>query len=215
MKVGTDGVLLGAWADTTNTNSILDIGTGTGLIALMIAQRSPNSTITAIEVNEQATQQAKQNFSNSRWNEQFSLIHSSFQNFSNTQQFDLIVSNPPFFKVNSTDTSREVARNQASLPMNYLIQKANSLLSSNGKLALILPYDQINEVKEELSNNALFLNRVTTIKGNPNTPTKRVLLEASKLKLATIENELIIEMEERHNYSDNYRNLLRDYLTIF
>lgn len=216
MKVGTDGVLLGAWTSiNSDTKTILDIGTGTGLLALMLAQRSPKASITAIEIDHQAAQQAEQNFRNSKWNKQLQLLHTSFQDFSSSNSFDLIVSNPPYFKAEATNSSRELARNQGALALNLLIEKAEHLLKADGKLALVLPTDQLADLKKLTSQYCLYINKRTHVKGNSRTPAKRVLLEISKKNRESIQDELIIELSQRHDYSLDYQNLLKEYLTIF
>ena len=134
MKVGTDGVLLGAWADSENATNILDIGTGTGLIALMLAQRNLKANITAIEIDEQASLQASENFNNSPWEIRLSIKNLKLQDFVVEEKFDLIVSNPPFFNntFQANSSERNIARQTETLSFNELLKNTASLLSENG-----------------------------------------------------------------------------------
>lgn len=195
MKVGTDGVLLGAWAgaerqkeilQTTSIN-ILDIGTGSGLIALMLAQRFPNASITAIDIDSSAASQAEQNFLVSPWAERLHCKHCSLsdlyypKNISNTTptSFDLIVSNPPYFE-NSLKTpslTRTTARHTDTLSYEQLIEISNNLLSPNGILSLILPAWEEKHILQLAKQNSLFLNRICYIHGVEHKPAKRIMLE--------------------------------------
>ena len=207
MKVGTDGVLLGAWADCLNAQTILDIGTGSGLIALMLAQRS-KSVITAIDIEESAYIQAGINFKKSPFNDRLNIYHASIQQFSTSTKYDLIVSNPPYFSnsLQSPDASRTHARHNDSLSLDDLIKHSQSLLSPKGKLALILPFDIFEQVNDRALEHSLFLCRKTQVCPTPSQAPKRILLEYSMEKQPIVENELFIE-KSRHVYSEEYRNL--------
>ncbi len=143
MKVGTDGVLLGAWADCDNAKRILDIGTGTGLIALMMAQRS-QAQIDAIEIDEHASEQAIENVNRSPWASRVNVINKSLQDYSKVENkaYDLIVSNPPYFQNSmfAPDKKRTDARHNSNLELEDLLKGAKKLLSNDGKLSIILPY---------------------------------------------------------------------------
>jgi tRNA1Val (adenine37-N6)-methyltransferase len=147
MKVGTDGVLLGAWAPIDNhPNTILDIGAGTGLIALMLAQRSNAQQIDALEIDEDAYEQATDNFENSPWNDRLFCFHAGLDEFVEDpeDEYDLIVSNPPFYTEDykSEDASRDLARFEEAMPFEELVEAADLLLSEKGVFAVIIPYKE-------------------------------------------------------------------------
>lgn len=212
MKVGTDGVLLGSWATLHVGHTILDIGTGTGLISLMLAQRFPNSIIDAIEIDHEAYLQAKENFENSNFSSQLSIYESPLQKYSTSKKYDLIVSNPPFFTVNNLVDfdQRKQARQQETLNFDELIYQTSLLLNDNGSACFIIPYDQHDVFIEIALANKLYLNNVLYIKGNNISPVKRVLLEFSFNEKPLIEDYLTIE-EERHQYTKNYIELTKNF----
>jgi len=214
MKVGIDGVLLGAWATTDNTKKTLDIGTGTGLIALMIAQRS-SATIQAIDIDESAILQTRENISNSLWAERISAQQTSLQEFakSTTERFDLIVSNPPYF-VNSTKApaqSRNTARHTDMLTHEELIESAIQLLNPTGRICIILPVNEGLECTDFAESKGLFCTKQVTVFPKPNAPAKRLLLEFS-LQFAMKEiSEITIESSVRHHYSPEFTALAKDF----
>ena len=211
MKVGTDGVLLGAWVNVFGQN-VLDIGTGTGLISLMIAQRFPEANIDALEIDSDAFLQAEENFSNSKFNHRLTLFHTSLQDYNSAKKYDLIVSNPPFFTVNDLVSfdSRKQARQQETLTFTDLISKTSQLLDQNGLASFIIPYDQMDEFCAISLENELKLGRVVYIKGNEQSAVKRVLLEFSFQEKQLQESHLIIEMG-RHQYTPDYINLTKEF----
>jgi len=214
MKVGTDGVLLGAWADFSNARNILDIGTGTGLIALMAAQRS-NAEITAIEIEKNAAIQALSNFQNSPWSLRLTLETISLADFflQNTAKFDSIVCNPPYFSnsLKNPDSDRTLARHNDTLPLDDLLKLSEQMLSPAGKLSIILPGDTKNAIFKSCEKYGLFVNKLTEVKPNPHKEIKRILLEISKKNNTLQQNILCIELAERHCYSDDYINLTKDF----
>ena len=214
MKVGTDGVLLGAWADISKATQILDIGTGTGLIALISAQRS-NAEINAVEIEENAYNQAKDNILNSDWAERIKLHHSSFQNFAKKTnfKFDHIISNPPFFtnSMKNQDTAKTLARHNDTLSFEDLIKGVRKIIDKNGKFSLIIPYDSKDGFCEIAEKENLFLSRITEVKPTPEKNPKRVLVELSLVKSEIIKNTITIETEKRHNYTKEYINLTKDF----
>ena len=214
MKVGTDGVLLGAWADLQNAEKILDIGSGTGLLSLMAAQRS-NANITTIEIEKNAYRQTVENFKNSSWNDRLNAVNTSFQNFhtKTKNHFDYIICNPPFFENSqkNLDLNKTTARHNDTLPFDELLIGIKYLLTKNGKFSVILPYETgLNFIKkaEKLS---LFCIRLTEIKPNFAKPPKRILLEFSKIKSQVQKNILTIEKEKRHDYTKEYTELTKDF----
>ncbi|MEN8137143.1 MAG: methyltransferase [Bacteroidota bacterium] len=211
MKVGTDGVLLGAWTNVSNSVNALDIGSGTGLISLMLAQRS-KAYITAIEIEENAYIQTGENFNNSKWNNRLKIEHSSLQNFSPKNKFDLIVSNPPFFN-NSHKTpneNRNLARHTDSLNYSELLTFTSVNLDSNGKASFIIPNDSEKEFLQLAEQKKLYPNRITRVKGNGNSPVKRSLIELNFQKNICMENLLTIEIS-RHIYTQDYIDLTKDF----
>ncbi len=215
MKVGTDGVLLGAWTEIKeDVCSVLDIGTGTGLIALQIAQRSDCELIDALEIEPNAYEQAVTNFENSDWGDRLFCYHASLQEFTEEIEdtYDLIISNPPFY--NSTfkelKKNRALARHTENLTFDELLQGTSKLLSDSGSCAFIIPFEEEEKFLETAKKNHLFPNRITHVKGNIKTPIKRSLLQLSFTESTPKMEELSIEIE-RHRYTDTYLNLVQEF----
>ncbi|MBS3994120.1 MAG: methyltransferase [Bacteroidetes bacterium] len=214
MKVGTDGVLLGAWVSLNHADKILDVGTGTGLIALMLAQRSDANQIDALELDNAAYEQAVENFENSAWADRLFCYHASFQEFTAEidEAYDLIVSNPPFYTEAfvSLDEKRTRSRFEQSLPFKELIELSTQLLTEEGQFAVIIPYKEEGVFLELTKKNKLFLNRLTRVKGAESTEIKRSLMQFSKIDIPAEIDELIIETS-RHQYTDAYKQLVSDF----
>lgn len=214
MKVGTDGVLLGAWADIKDATNILDIGTGSGLIALMLAQRSM-AQITAIDIDENAIIQAQLNVNNSPWTNRIQLIECNLTEFTRSVslKFDVIVSNPPFFKnsLKTPNISRTVARHASTDFHNEIIASAQELLTETGKLYLILPLTEGNECICFAQKSGFFCTKKTYVYPKPHSPAKRLLLEFARQKSDCDGSELYIETNERHHYSDAFTNLVKNF----
>jgi len=215
MKVGTDGVLLGAWvAVGFNPNSLLDIGTGTGLIALMMAQRTDAEIIDAIELDDAAFEQAFENFEKSLWNDRLYVYHTALQKFAKQidETYDLIISNPPFFQENHQIKSkkRTIARHHTTLTYADLLQGVAKLLSQTGQCAFIIPFaDELTFLDLALKN-GLYPLRITRVKGNEITPIKRSLMQFSFVELEPQIDHLTIEISRNH-YTDAYKNLVKDF----
>jgi tRNA1Val (adenine37-N6)-methyltransferase len=215
MKVGTDGVLLGAWIKLDSYPfSILDIGAGTGLIALMLAQRSNAELIDAIELNDDAYEQTVSNFEQSDWGDRLFCYHASLQEFSEEidDSYDLIVSNPPFYTSTYKELSedRAMARHTESLTYTDLLNGVSNLLSENGTCAFIIPFSEEENFILLAKKNKLFPNRITRVKGTKDAPIKRSLLQFSFSENPIEESELIIEID-RHIYTVDYINLVQDF----
>lgn len=215
MKVGTDGVLLGAWtALNHNTNSILDIGAGTGLIALQLAQRSNAELIDAIELDDDAYEQCVANFEASPWGDRLFCYHAGFDEFVEEmdEKYDLIVSNPPFYteEVESGDTSRDKARQNNALPFDELLEGVSGLLHKNGIFSVIIPFKAEMEFVKLAEANGLYPKRITRVKGNPTVNFKRSLMEFGFEKCSVLEEELTIETA-RHKYTEEYMELTRPF----
>jgi tRNA1Val (adenine37-N6)-methyltransferase len=218
MKVGTDGVLLGAWCAVDNyPDTILDIGAGTGIIGLMLAQRSDAMTIDAVEVDESAYEQTVANFEESDWGDRLYCYNSTFQNFADQiaeeeETYDLIVSNPPFYndEFETENEARNKARFTSSLSFLELISGVAKILSSDGKFAMVIPYKEEENFINLANKNKLFLNRICRVQGNETSAIKRCLLEFSFHQTDINQTHLIIE-KERHNYTEEYINLTKDF----
>ena len=218
MKVGTDGVLLGAWCSVDNfPDSILDIGSGTGVISLMLSQRSDAMTIDAVELDANAYEQTVENFEQSDWGDRLYCYNSSFQEFAHEiveeeETYDLIVSNPPFYTddFETEDLSRNKARFTSSLSFKELIIGVSKILSKNGNFTVIVPFKEEQNFVDLANQHHLFLNSVCRVQGNPSSEIKRSLLAFSFDETEIKEEHLVIE-NSRHNYTDDYINLTKDF----
>ena len=215
MKVGTDGVLLGAWSNIKG--NALDIGTGTGLIALMIAQRTQTETIDALEIVTEAYNEAIENINQSNWSDRIKAHNCAVQNFSPNKKYETIISNPPFF-IDSTkapNTERNNARHTDSLSHSDLIDSVIQLLNSDGIFSLILPITEATIFIDLAKKKGLHLNRNCLVNPNPNKPAKRVLMEFSFSEHEVVSEELTIETETRHQYTKDYISLTQDFYLNF
>ena len=216
MKIGTDGVLLGAWTPINhNPESVLDIGTGTGIIALMIAQRSNAIQIDALEIDEDAYEQATDNFENSPWNDRLYCFHAGLDEFiaEPEDEYDLIISNPPFYSEDykSNNEQRDLARFQEAMPFEDLIEAADLLLSEYGIFSVIIPFKEEEKFIAIAAEYELFPFKITRVKGTPTTEIKRSLLAFSRMERNPFPiDELIIEIE-RHQYTPEYISLTKDF----
>jgi tRNA1Val (adenine37-N6)-methyltransferase len=215
MKVGTDGVLLGTWADCQLAERILDIGTGTGLVALMLAQRS-QATIDAVELDESACSDTRLNFSSCPWNHRMKLYHTSIQNFSKDKKptYHLIVCNPPYF-INSLKTpekSRNLARHNDELPVDELFSCVAKLLLPGGDFSIIIPTNQLLEYELQANKVNLRMYHKTSIKPTPDAQPKRILVSFKFIPIdKCVEDDLIVEKYGRHQYSEEFIKLTRDF----
>lgn len=212
MKVGTDGVLLGAWVNLSNSHRILDIGTGTGLIALMMAQRCNDGNITAIDIDTEAVSQANENIQASPWKDRVIAIQQDIRSFHPNKSFDTIVSNPPYFinSLKSSDTQRNTARHTDTLSAEDLIRKTADLLTEDGYFSIILPTEQIEELIQISERVGLYPSRRTHVITRPGLMPKRTLMEFCKRETSFPTNQLVIELD-RHVYSEEYIALTRDF----
>ena len=218
MKVGTDGVLLGAWAGVSQVSTILDIGTGTGVIALMLAQRS-NARITAIEIEKNAAGEAAENAANSPWSERVSVLNTSLQDFvkTNPGTFDLIVSNPPFF-TNSQKSKCNylaMAKHNYLLPYGDLVGCSARLLASGGRLAVILPALSANEFAKTAETAGLFLIRQTQVRPDSFKRPHRFLMEFAKNTGKRTVDSMNIHTDDGSDFTNEYKNLTRDFYLNF
>jgi tRNA1Val (adenine37-N6)-methyltransferase len=225
MKIGTDSVLLGAWCPIENNpNSVLDIGAGTGILSLMLAQRSNAQQIDAIEIDEDAFEQCVENFENSPWGDRLFCFHAGLDEFMEepeddpsdselAQQYDIIISNPPFYSENykTENKQRDAARFQDALPFDDLVEAASLLLSENGIFAVIIPFKEEEKFIDLCEEVELFPVKVTRVKGSQTTPIIRSLLAFKRYELSVLEaSELVIEIN-RQEYTDDYIALTKDF----
>ncbi len=217
MKVGTDGVLLGAWVNIENTQSILDVGSGTGLIALMLAQRS-NATIHAVEIDESSHKQATENVNKSPWSNRVCLVNKSFQSFAfeGDTKYDLIVSNPPYF-VNSLkppELNRSFARHAEQLPHADLLEGILKVMKPSGRFCGIFPYVEGNVFVASAATKGLFCVRKLNITSKPKGTVKRILVEFSFNREPIDETTLSIYSNDGE-YTDEYKQLTKDFYLAF
>jgi len=215
MKVGTDGVLLGAWCPIDNNPfSILDIGAGTGILSLMLAQRSNASQIDAIEIDGDAYEQCVENFESSPWGDRLFCFHAGLDEFLEEpeDEYDLIISNPPFYTEDykTENEQRDLARFSDALPFEDLVEAAHLLLSENGIFAVIIPFKEEEKFITLAKDFELHPFKITRVKGTPTTEIKRSLLAFSKTQKQTLIDELIIETA-RHQYTEEYIDLTKDF----
>ncbi|MBS7364753.1 MAG: methyltransferase [Paludibacteraceae bacterium] len=221
MKVGTDGVTLGAVADVENSRRVLDIGCGTGLLCLMTAQRNQMAEIVGIDIDEDAVRGATQNCEASKWSRRITIVGKSLQEFVKTapSTFDKIITNPPYFEdsLKAPKASRTLARHTDSLPFSELASSASTLLSENGSLSIILPTDAHEKFEKIAEEYGLYLRKKTLVYPKPGAEVKRVVGEFVRIKNeeCRIKNvdvvELTIETDVRHQYTEEYIRLTREF----
>jgi tRNA1Val (adenine37-N6)-methyltransferase len=214
MKVNTDGVLLGAWVILDGVNTALDIGAGTGLIALMLAQRC-DAKITGVEIEKNAAEEANQNVQNSKWGNRISIQNTPFQEFCvvSKNKFDLIITNPPFFtnSLKNANPLLSMARHNHLLPFDDIIAGAKILLNETGKLALILPFEHALNFVESAAKGGLFLHRLTEVLPFPNKQPNRCLMEFGRSVAALQKSQLSVLGNSKADYSEDFKSLTRDF----
>ena len=208
-RVGTDGVLLGAMCNVKNAKKILEIGTGTGLISLMLAQRNVSAKISAIDINENAVKLASENFRNSIFNENLKVELKDFKNFETNENFDLVVCNPPFFEENAS-AKDVLARQQVELNFRNLVEKSTVIITKKGILSIILPSEAATDVKSLAEEFNLYLVREINIFGIEGGNLKRNILEFSLAQKPLEISDFVIEKKPRE-YSDQYLNLTKNF----
>ena len=219
MKVGTDGVLLGSWVDVGSCSCVLDIGTGTGMIALMLAQKTP-AHITALEIDQASFEQATENVNESTYKNQIKVVNTAFQQYwkESKEKFDLIVSNPPYFvdSLKSNDTTRSTARHADVLPFNELIEGVNALLSEGGKFCVILPKKEAEFFCKLAEQKNLYLSKLLRIRNSPDKEEdKRHIMQFEFGKHHFTESSLYIRTGHPLEYSPEYKQLTKDYYMHF
>jgi len=217
LKIGTDAILLGALSElNATTELILDVGTGTGVIALMLAQKNKNNAkIIGIEINENAAQEASENFLNSKWNLNLTCLNISFQEFSKLyfKNIDLIVSNPPYFinSLKSNSLAKSVAKHNQELSFFELIEHSAQLLSPIGELHVIIPANETDKFCAIAKAKGLFVKKIYWIKSSETSTAKRVTLFFSFKLIEASEKTIIIRNIKNNNYSEQYKILTKDF----
>ena len=218
MKVSADAVILGAWTEFSFAKKIIDIGTGTGLLSLMAAQKS-QADITAVEIDSNSVKQAKENFDLSPWKNRIHLIHTSFQDFAlqAIEKFDLVICNPPYFNgsYQSPDKSRNTARQDKLLPLPDLFSAVKKILSITGKFYIIYPFAQKQALLKEAEKESLYPLKILEIKTKPGKAPNRLIICFTTKKSAVQTEQLHLRDELTKKYSKEYRNLTKDFYLNF
>lgn len=218
MKVGTDAVLFGAWVNISEAKDILDIGTGTGVVTLMAAQRS-KARITGIEIEKKAAEEAHDNVKNSPWSNRCLIENISFQKFSNNtnKTFDLVISNPPFFVNNkkSKDNNLAIAKHNDLLPFSEMIHGSLNILHANGRLALILPVIPAKDFIHLAGKNGLHLNRLSLVRPNFRKEVHRYLMEFSRNKTTIETDDFAIHEDDGSDFTQKYKTLTSEFYLNF
>lgn len=211
LKVGTDSMILGSFIDYTSRKKGLDIGAGTGVLSLMVAQSNPEIQIDAIEIDDESVIDCKTNFECSNWSERLNVIHSDFLAFPFQNKYDLIFSNPPFYhnSLLSSDERTAISKHSFHLPFDRLFEKVNHLLTDNGHFWLIIPAEHTQTIKEIAKENQLFLTKEIAIYGKPEKQT-RSILSFSKIEKPNTTDSITIR-EVNGNYTEQYIKLTKDF----
>lgn len=213
MKVGTDGVLLGAWAPIDNCKRILDVGTGTGVIALQLAQRSPQAHIIAVEIDEAAANQACENVQNSPWPDRVQIVCADFRHYLSNERFDMIISNPPYF-INSLkcpDGQRNTARHTDDLNYDFLFSHSVALLQPQGILAIVIPAKNEKTVMNAAGMCGFYIYRRMKLFTKPGKPSRRLLITFGFDPMHTHQEEILYITQEDGQYSEEYKALTQDF----
>jgi tRNA1Val (adenine37-N6)-methyltransferase len=218
MKIGTDGILIGAWVNISKKFKGLDIGSGTGIITIMLCQRNLNLELDSIELSQSAVMDAKINIENCNWSNRIKLFHQDLKDFHPDSNYDLIVSNPPYFKksLQPSNSDRSKARHQNDLKLEDILKFSKQHLTKDGSLNIILPFEQKKEAIEFAKKHGLNAVRECAVYPKPNKAPHRILIEFSRTEnKQMIKESLVIEEAGRHNYSEDYKKLTREFYTIF
>lgn len=220
MKIGTDGVLLGAWADVEGVGHALDIGAGSGIIAIMLSQRSPELLVHGVEIDEKSYFQAAENMRAAPWAARLQVFHASIQDFVAApalETYDLIVSNPPFFTggVFSYSHERNSVRHTVKLPHSDLLGAARCLLSEQGRFSVVLPYIEGLRFQELAQSYNLYCSRVTEVHGKAGKPVERLLMQFERKPKPVRSDTLVIQYGDNNDWTEEYRRLTGEfYLNI-
>jgi tRNA1Val (adenine37-N6)-methyltransferase len=215
-KVGTDGVLLGACAGLLGSENILEIGSGTGVVSIMLAQRC-DAMITTIEPDYDSFMQTTWNVARCKWHDRIRVEHIDFQNFSSTVKFDLIITNPPYFadSLKNPDARKAVTRHNDSLTSAEILEGVLKFMKEDGCLQLIMPFAEGNVFIAEAAGYGLYCNNILKIKPLPSGEIRRLILTFSKTQKKTVEKFLTIENGARHEFTEEYKNLTKEFYLKF
>ena len=216
MKVNTDGVLLGAWAEVNDAKSILDIGTGTGVIALMLAQRNSEAIIDAIDIDKDACKQARENFKQSKWSEQLNVFHSPLQGFTPGKKYDAIISNPPYFidDFKTGNPQKDIAKHSVALSYGQLIVGISQLLSEEGKVFLVLPSFQYSKIETIAGRENLFITKAAEVIAVEGKPPYLLLVQLERSKKQFSKERVTIQNSDG-NFTDEYKLLTKEFYLKF
>lgn len=211
MKIGTDAMLFGALIDSAGKKNALDIGTGTGVLSLMVAQKNPRIQIKAIEIEEIAFHEAKDNFKNSVFHHQLGAIHGDLKDFNPKERFDLIFTNPPYFTNSSKSVSqtRNIARHTDTLSLQELASKVSELVTDDGDIWVILPEEQMQLLTNKMKNLNFFANEKILIFGKSNQIVRQIIC-FSKIYKQIVQRELVIR-DQNNQYTEEYKRLTSEY----
>lgn len=217
MKVGVDSVLLGAWIRPGKYANILDIGCGSGLLMLMMAQRFSRANITGVEIDSGSVKDALHNCSGSPWRDRLHIINRDFRTFRTEDKYDLILTNPPFFKSSllPPEKSRAEARHEESLNLEVILPKVKSLLADNGIFALVFPYDREEELLELAGEQELYPLRILHTRNKAGAGIKRSFIEFVKKEQAQIQLETLLIRTQNNEYSAEYKELTKEFYLKF
>lgn len=216
MKVNTDGVLLGAWTEVKDAKSILDIGTGTGVIALMMAQKNDKAIIDAVDIDEDAFCQAKENFEQSPWSERVKAVHSSLQEFNSDKKYDVIISNPPYFvdDLKTANHQKNLAKHSVALSYKELISGISRLLASTGKVFIVIPVFNFHLIQEQSEKESLFITRFSEVVPVKGKSSYLALLQLEREKHESMKE--IIEIQDVDGkFTKRYKELTKDFYLKF
>ena len=216
MKISTDSVLIGAWTNVEKARSILDIGTGTGIISLMLAQRS-SARIQAIDIDEGACSQAKENFTSSKWKKQLEISHSSLQDFSPDSKYDVIVSNPPYFPLPKTHENKKGAHAKYTHTLSFqnLLDGIIRLLSPKGAFYVIFPIHEGAYFTNEAEKRKLFLTDYVWVKTTTRKKFPKRILMKFEFSEKLMNDDKILVIQGDNGYTDEYKELTKDYYLKF
>lgn len=216
MKVGTDAVLVGAWSDVNDATSVLDVGTGCGIISLMVAQRNSHAIIEAVDIHAESIEEAKGNFQRSPWSNRVNAIQCDFLELQCVKKYDIIVSNPPFFcnGILPSQESRRNARHTQRLTYFQLLNKSKSILNNDGKISIITPIEAFQEIIDICVKLNLYVTQMCKVFPIDNSQAKRILWEIALVPSITNESTLVIE-KSQGNYTAEFKALCRDFYLKF
>lgn len=212
MKITTDACILGAWAPAPDTGNILDIGTGTGLLTCMLAQRTA-AAIDAIEIDADSYRQAKENFSKTLWRDRLQLFHGDARRFASERRYDFIICNPPFFEnqLPSPSDAKNKARHSSFLSLSELAEVTDRLLDDDGKFAVLIPAERTEDFIKKAALFNLFLNKQLFIRSHPHASPFRIILVMGRKPVDSITESMLTIYESENVYSSDFTALLRDF----